>query len=149
MKEKTSKLAARIGATGLIALLAIFSGCETDDLLGVNPTVRALEGDWTCDEDSELLKKSTLDVYAVYLSPDADNKNGVLIDNFYGLGFGVSAKATVSLTSITLPVQELLGGFTVSGSGTISNNNSQIEWSYTVDDGSGIIDHVTAVYTKD
>ena len=67
--------------------------CEVaDDLLG-NETVAKLEGEWSCDETSEIFK-STLEVYTVTISPDPDNVNGVIIDNFYNVG--ISVKANVS-----------------------------------------------------
>jgi hypothetical protein len=120
--------------------------CETvDTLTGGAATVAKLEGDWTCDEQSEIFK-ATAEVYTVTLSADADNNSGVIIDNFYGLN--ASAKANVSGMSLIIPNQNVEGGFSVSGSGTISSNFEKINLSYTVDDGSGTVDHVTAVYTK-
>jgi hypothetical protein len=122
------------------------SSCETiDTLTGGAATVAKLEGDWTCDEQSEIFK-ATSEVYTVTLSADADNPSGVIIDNFYGLNS--SAKASVSGMSLNIPTQDVEGGFSVSGSGTISSNFEKINLSYTVDDGSGTVDHVTAVYTK-
>jgi hypothetical protein len=120
--------------------------CETiDTLTGGAATVAKIEGEWTCDEQSEIFK-ATAEVYTVTISADADNTSGVIIDNFYGLN--ASAKATVSGMSLNIPSQDVEGGFSVSGSGTISSNFEKINLSYTVDDGSGTIDHVTAVYTK-
>jgi hypothetical protein len=129
----------------LVPLLFIWS-CETiDTLTGGAATVAKLEGDWTCDEQSEIFK-ATSEVYTVTLSADADNNSGVIIDNFYGLN--ASAKANVSGMSLIIPNQNVEGGFSVSGSGTISSNFEKIDLNYTVDDGSGTVDHVTAVYTK-
>jgi hypothetical protein len=120
--------------------------CETiDELTGSAATVAKLEGEWTCDEQSEIFK-ATAEVYTVTLSADADNNAGVIIDNFYGLN--ASAKANVSGMSLIIPNQDVEGGFSVSGSGTISSNFEKINLTYTVDDGSGTVDHVTAVYTK-
>jgi hypothetical protein len=120
--------------------------CETiDTLTGSAATVAKLEGDWTCDEQSEIFK-ATAETYVVTLSADASDNSAVIIDNFYGLN--ASAKANVSGMSFILPNQNVEGGFSVSGSGTISSNFEKITLSYNVDDGSGTVDHVTAVYTK-
>ncbi len=116
-----------------------------NELTGVAATVAKLEGEWSCDEQSELYK-ATSEVYSVYISPDADNEAGVIIDNFYGLQ--TDARANIAGMSLIIPNQNLEGGFTVSGSGTISDDFKQIDLTYTVDDGSGVVDHCTAVYTK-
>jgi hypothetical protein len=130
----------------LLGVLLVINSCDVaDDLLGGNPTVAKLEGDWTCDETSEIFK-STSSVYAVTISPDADNENGIIIDNFYGISAAVYA--TVSGMSLTIANQTAEGGYTISGSGIISSNYQEINWAYNVDDGSGVVDHVTAVYTK-
>jgi hypothetical protein len=129
----------------IIPLFFTYS-CETiDELTGGAATVAKLEGEWTCDEQSEIFK-ATAEVYTVTLSADADNNSGVIIDNFYGLN--ASAKANVSGMSLIIPNQNMEGGFSVSGSGTISSNFEKINLTYNVDDGSGTVDHVTAVYTK-
>ena len=137
--------------TGIVAavfaLILLTNSCEiADDIGGINTTVAKLEGEWTCDEESEFFK-STKEIYTVFISPDADNFNGIIIDGFYQLG-DVGLKATLSGKSVTIPLQTLSGGFTVTGTGIISDNLEEIDWAYNVDDGSGAIDHVTAVYTK-
>jgi hypothetical protein len=120
--------------------------CETiDTLTGGAATVSKLEGSWAVEEQSEIYK-STAQNYEVTISADADDESGVIIDNFYGVS--ASVKATVSAMSISIPNQDAEGGFSVSGSGTISSNFEKINLTYNVDDGSGVIDHVTAVYTK-
>jgi len=128
-----------------IPLLLNYS-CETiDELTGSSATVAKIEGEWTCDEQSEVFK-ATAEIYVVTISADADNESGVIIDNFYGLN--ASARANVSGISLIIPNQDVEGGFSVSGSGTISSNFETINLTYNVDDGSGTIDHATAVYTK-
>ncbi|HEX2395824.1 MAG TPA: hypothetical protein VHI78_10780 [Bacteroidales bacterium] len=127
--------------------LAFAAGsCEVaDDIVG-NEDVAALEGEWSVDETSEVFDKSTLSVYAVTVSADPDNLNGVIIDNFYNVG--ISIKATVSGNSLIIPNQNAEDGYTVYGSGTISGNSSEINMSYTVNDGSAQDDNCTAVFTK-
>lgn len=129
----------------MVPLLITYSCEAIDELTGSAATVAKLEGDWTCDEESEIFK-ATSEVYTVTLSADADNASGIIIDNFYGLN--ASANANVTGMSLIIPNQNVEGGFSVSGSGTISSNFKEINLSYTVDDGSGTLDHATAVYTK-
>jgi hypothetical protein len=132
--------------SGLLSLIILAGSCEiAEDLVGGNATVAKLEGEWTCDEDSEIYK-STTSVYSVAISPDPDNDNGVIIDNFYGISAAVYA--SVSGMSLIVSNQTVSGGYEISGSGIISSGYDVINWNYTVDDGSGVIDHVTAVYTK-
>jgi len=66
----------------IITSLLPVNSCEVaNDLLG-NETVAELEGVWNVEETSEIFK-STLETYSVSISPDPDNINGVIIDNFY------------------------------------------------------------------
>jgi len=131
---------------GLLCLMTVINSCEiADELAGVNATVVKLEGEWTCDENSEIYK-STSSVYSVTISPDPNNDNGVIIDNFYGVNAAVYA--SVSGMSLVISNQTAEGGYEISGSGIISSGYNEINWTYNVDDGSGVIDHVTAIYTK-
>ncbi|HJZ39761.1 MAG TPA: hypothetical protein VJ203_05295 [Bacteroidales bacterium] len=131
----------------LFVLILLINSCEiAEDIGGINATVAKLEGEWTCDEESEFFK-ATKEIYTVYISPDADNYDGIIIDGFYNLG-DLGLKATLSGKTVTIPLQTLSGDFTVTGSGIISSNLEEIEWAYNVDDGSGVIDHVTALYSK-
>jgi hypothetical protein len=146
MKRYLQSTARKLFLLAFIIPFLFTYSCETiDTLTGSAATVAKLEGDWTCDETSEIFKATT-EVYTVTLSADADNDAGVIIDNFYGLN--ASAKAKVSGMSFIIPNQNVEGGFSVSGSGAISSNFEKITLSYEVDDGSGTVDHVTAVYTK-
>ncbi len=130
----------------MLGVLLVMNSCDVaDDLLGGNPAVAKLEGEWTCDETSEIFK-STSSVYAVTISADPDNDNGIIIDNFYGINAAVYA--TISGMSLNIESQTAEGGYTISGSGIIASNYQEINWTYIVDDGSGVVDHVTAVYTK-
>ena len=84
----------------------------------------------------------------VYISPDADNDNGILIDYFYNLG-AVGVKAEVNGNTITISEQVLQGGYVIlSGTGLISSNKNMINWEYKVNIGGSAIDDVTAVYTR-
>lgn len=133
----------------LVMAISIFAtGCEDifNDIVNGDSREK-LAGSWLCDE-SEGYLKSVAETYIVeiYLHPDDSSK--VLIFNFLNLDPDISAEANLSGNRLILPVQILEGGFTVSGSGLISKNSTQIDWEYSVDDGSGEDFDVTAVYTK-
>jgi len=134
-------------ALGLAVLLFLAHSCElAEDLAGTD--AGRLEGDWLCEEESELFKATKgIFHYEVSILQDEDVSNRIIIFNFYQLGPYVAAEATVSGLNITLN-PDVEGDFTVNGSGTISSNYKRIDWNYTVDDGSGVLDHVTAVYTR-
>lgn len=132
-------------------LLMVTNSCELADDLAGNATISKIEGDWNCEEDSEYFKKSTettKSTYTVYISPDADNDNGILIDGFYNLG-DVGVKAEVYGKTITIPKQTVEGGYEIlSGTGLISGNYNEITWEYHVNIGGSAVDDVTAVYTR-
>lgn len=120
--------------------------CElTDGFSDVD--VSKLEGEWLCEEQSEFYKSTSIAYYNVYISLDADADDRIIIDNFYQLG-DVGVRAIVTGFDIYITSQILEGGFTVSGSGKISDRGERIDWNYTVDDGSHVPDHVTAIYTR-
>jgi len=130
-------------------LLAFTVSCEELlNNLGSDEDVRErIEGQWSCDETSEIFK-STAEKFSVYISPHPDDSTKVLIDNFYELGYDVSAVATVSGRNLYISTQTVGDGYTILGSGTISANYNEINWNYSVEDGSGETDNVTATYTK-
>jgi hypothetical protein len=143
--KKINRLRMFSGFSALFVFVMFFNSCNLADDVGGNATVAKIEGEWSCDEQSEYFK-STAETFSVYISEDPGNSSGVIIDNFYGINAG--AKATIAGLSLIISNQTLEGDFEVSGSGTISANYREINLTYTVDDGSGVIDHVTAVYTK-
>ena len=133
----------------LLALIVLTSLYSCEDVLNDLTTAeiaQKLEGNWECNETSSLYK-STEDIYYVYISPSNADTNRIDISNFYGLGSGVDATATISDYSISIPTQTLEGGFEIKGSGTIASNLKTISLKYYVDDGSGEVDEVEALYT--
>ena len=130
----------------LVMLVTLLNSCEeTQDLIG-NITVQKLVGDWDCYEDVAR-KKSTMESYTVQIAADPENASGILIYNIYGLGDEVYAIANVTGSTITIN-DNVAGGFQISGTGIIASDYKEINWTYSVDDGSGVDDNFTAVYTK-
>lgn len=147
MKSTQSHLR-KLRFAGILLILG-FLAYSCEDLPGPDTgDVRDnLVDTWKVTEVSSPLK-SVQGAYWVEIEKHPDKQNVILIYFFHGLGDDVYAEASLSGTTLTLGLQDLPGGWTVQGSGEIQKNWNEINWSYTADDGSGIIDQVTAVYTR-
>jgi hypothetical protein len=129
-----------------VGLFFLVNSCEVgNDLIG-NALVQKIEGTWSCIEDVAR-KKSTLETYEVEIASDPENASGILVYNIYGLGEEIYAKADVGDMTITIN-DNVPGGFQISGTGIIDNNYKVINWSFSVNDGSGVSENFTAVYSK-
>jgi hypothetical protein len=129
----------------LIFVLIIFVFYSCEEINNKDESIASrLEGQWKCEENSSIFK-SALDFYTVIIQIHPIDSNKVLIQNFYLLGNTVDVEATINGMTLTLPYQNTGDGYTVQGSGTIASNFDQINWSYSVDDGSGVPDEVEAV----
>ena len=132
----------------LVVLILLVTGCE--DLLtefGIDDPRERITGSWICDENEGYLK-SVQETYPVEIFLDPGDSTKVLVFNFFNLDPDISAEAIISGSRLTLPGQTLEGGFIISGSGVIAKGDTEINWNYSVNDGSGKIYEITAVYTK-
>jgi hypothetical protein len=133
---------------GILLVLAILAySCE--DLVGpgTGDDIDKLVDTWKVTEESSPLK-SGQGAYWVEIEKHPDHQHMIRIYFFHGLGDDVYAEASLNRSTLTLESQVLQGGWTVQGSGEIQTGWNEIHWSYTADDGSGVIDQVTAVYTR-
>lgn len=134
----------------MIVGVLMFVSCE-EELTGDVNTAEALEGEWVVDENSDVAGNTS---YRAYIDIYSDDSSSVLISNFYQLGYDTGEViGDISGNRIELrPNQEIdYYGSTytvVNGTGTISDDYQSIDWQYDIDDGSGTVDNVTAVYTK-
>ena len=133
---------------GILVMLA-FLAYSCEDLLGpdTGDDRDSLVDTWKVIEESSPLK-SEQGAYWVEIEKHPDKQDMVLIYFFHGLGNDVYAEASLSGSTLTLGSQVLQGGWTIQGSGEIQKNWNEINWTYTADDGSSVIDQVTAVYTR-
>jgi len=132
-------------------ILAVFAlltySCE--DLLGpdTGDDRDKLVDTWKVVDESEPLKSGQVN-YWVEIEKDPDQQQMIRIYSFNYLGDDIYALASLSGSTLTLAQQDLPGGWTVQGSGEIQKSWNEIHWTYTVDDGSGMLEKVTAVYTR-
>jgi hypothetical protein len=110
---------------------------------GGGDVIDALEDNWRVEEESQIFSKSS---YIVEIERHPTDSTRIYVDNFYNVD--ATVQAVVTNRNISIPDQVMEGGYRVYGSGTVSVNNQSISWQYTVDDGSGQLDNVTAVYTR-
>jgi len=134
----------------LIITTLFLSACEEEPTGGVD-IAGAIEGQWNAEEDSEVEGTSS---YTVYIDIHSDDSSSVSISNFYQLGYDSNPViGDISGSRIELRPNQVVDYYGVSytiesGTGTITDDYKNIDWQYKVDDGSGVIDNVTAVYTK-
>ena len=129
----------------LLATLALFAaGCEQllpdpddGDIIGI------LEDSWRVEEESQVFGNTR---YIVEIERHPLDSSRIYVDNFYNVD--AAAEVTVSGRNLSITDQVMDGGYRVYGSGTLSGDNESISWQYTVDDGSGQLDNITAVYTR-
>ncbi len=104
---------------------------------------------WKCNEQSQNFKGNAKSYYTVEIFAHETDSSKIWIDNFYNLGYGKKAKAVVNSNyTIDLPTQ-MIDGFEIHGHGNISSNLKTISWQYITNDGNGLIDSVTATYTRE
>lgn len=123
--------------------LIILPSCNSDDDCITTATRDNYLGIWQCDE----IQNSQPTTFQVEILKHPTDNSRVLIDNFNQLGAGIQVEAIIDNTSISLDPSILVYGNTVSGSGFICSLKT-IEFQYTVDDGGGQPENITATYTK-
>lgn len=130
----------------LAVLILLFISCE--DLLNALGDSRSRLLDYWIVDESLPAYKSGEEIYHVEISEHPTDSTRILISNFFNVGANAMAEAVLSGKTLSLSSQTISGGFTVTGSGTIHSDWNSINWSYTVDDGSGVPETYTAVYTR-
>lgn len=130
------------------SLISLFYSCEALSDIETGTSAERIEGTWAVDENSSIFDSKSAEAgYNVYVSVNPDDSTQVYISDFYQLGRNTEVLANVNGNSIIISKQ-VVDGFEIVGSGSIASNFETINMAYDVDDGSGEIDEVTAVYTK-
>ncbi len=127
-----------------IASLLLTTACEE---LFPDPDggdiISALEDNWRVEEESQVFGKTN---YIVEIERQPSDSSRIYVDNFYNVD--ATAGVFVNNRSLSIPDQVLDGGYRVYGTGTVSRDTESISWQYSIDDGSGEPDNVTAIYTR-
>jgi len=127
----------------VVAVLMLVPGCEKDDDTINSDITRAnYIGVWTCQENSTQYGNS---VYEVQLVENKSNTNEVFIVNFFNLGNGQSAIATIKGGDLLLP-QQSLSTFSIFGDGILIGKKT-LDMQYFVNNGTQE-DLVSATYSK-
>ena len=148
MKRMNPCLIKSLTVRTLTAAFLVLLCISCEDLMSILSDPRGkLIDTWNVNETSPGIKSDD-EVYRVVIAEHPTDSSRILISNFYNVGENTMAEAILADMSLNLPVQTLPGGFTVSGSGDIQTDWNSINWSYSVDDGSGIPETFTAVYTR-
>ncbi|MFA5782430.1 MAG: hypothetical protein WC868_09195 [Bacteroidales bacterium] len=132
----------------LFTLASIFFSCNPDD---TNDTPQPPEdtrdkfvGSWLCNENSSQFGQ--INPFYVTITLNPSNSSQIYLANFYQLGSSQKVYGVVTNNYVDIPAQTV-SGKSVRGSGTITSNNTKINWNYYVNDGADI-DTCTAVFTK-
>jgi hypothetical protein len=139
----------RIIKTTLAALAASICISSCEDLIDTgssgDPRDKLVDT-WKVEENPGPFK-SVLEIYWVEIAKHPFDSTRIRIYNFYNVD--AEAVAILDGNDLILPEQELKGGFTVNGTGTVQGSKAnEIIWTYFVDDGSGEVQSVQAVYTR-
>ena len=126
------------------ALISILYSCNPNDNNSTSSDPRDnYTGNWNCSEVSHLNGSSA---FTVTISLNPNNSSQIYLANFYHLGTNQKVYGIVANTNVTIP-QQTVNSIKISGSGTLTNNNTKINWNYYANDGADI-DTCTAVYSK-
>lgn len=133
----------------VVMFLVMLASCKPDE--NADNAVTSLRSKivdyWSVDEQSQIYK-SLKSKYSAEIIKHSTDSSKVKIDNFYNLGFGKMVEATVSDNYSIFIASQSVDGFLISGSGIIDHGLKKIYFSYIVDDQGGLIDTVTAVYSR-
>ncbi len=134
----------------LLTSFFAFVACEKESL--ETDTRDKLIGNWNVVESEAgnplpIAVRQMNDAYIVSISKSAVYQSDVQIKNFFQLGQDFEVTAEIDQDNIQI-TQTTINDVTVKGSGTISKNKKQIEWSYWVDMGDGEEIEYKATYTK-
>lgn len=116
-----------IGTTVFLASCA-----DEDDPSGTGDNRDKYLGSWVCNESIQGGPSST---YSITITKDVTSSNQVKAEGFYGLGAGVFTFIFIDGNNMTIQNQSV-SGYTLSGSGTYSNNTFSVNFSS--DDGQAV-----------
>ncbi len=132
--------------TLLVISILLLSSCELDDFSVDSDDERDnIVDTWRCEETSQLYGESN--PYLSDISKESRDSVTIFINNFYQLGFDQEIYATLANRNIQIPLQTV-DGHKIEGEGFVNTSYTSIRFEYTVDEGSGTLDDVTALYSR-
>lgn len=137
-----------------IALLVLFLISSCEEARNDPELAASLEGEWKVEEMSSQYKSRFQgEVYYVEISMSPEDSTILYIANFYNVNPDAQVVANLEGTRLNLMADQQITRFqstyTVKGgTGEIATDYQSISWEYKVDDGSGMVDDVTAIYTR-
>ncbi|OFX24786.1 MAG: hypothetical protein A2033_03920 [Bacteroidetes bacterium GWA2_31_9] len=135
----------------VVFISTLIYSCKPDEPIEPEPEDPRdkITGTWTCKETSEDFGATT---FTVSLRNHSSDNSKIWIDNIYNLSTSESTRsvyAILSDMSLSIPSQTVVNDAQIiTGNGSISSNYKTINFSYTANDGSGDLDHITAIFTK-
>ena len=128
-----------------LLLIACISSCEPEDDIDTGDLRDKFTGTWRFTE-TPVVKSPDAISFTVTINYDPDNSSQVLLRNFAQLGGQYAPYGIVTSNRITIPSQEVIPGFIVSGKGSLTGSNS-MDWEYTTIAG-GDMESFTAVASR-
>ena len=105
--------------------------------------IKEISREWTCNMDEAGFN---VDFTAV-IAPDPINDTKILISNFHKIGTNLSASVIVRKDlSLEIP-EQVINNQVFKGSGIISDDYTEITWSYTIEDDNNDVSQVTGKYS--
>ena len=131
--------------SAIILFPSIFISCidEPAQPASEQEIIKEISREWTCNMDEE---GYPVDFTAV-ISPDTINETKILISNFHKIGKNLTVAVIVRKDlSLEIP-EQVVNNQVFKGSGIISDDYTQITWSYSIEDDSGDVTQVTGTYS--
>lgn len=125
----------------LVLLVPFFQSCQ-DDITDLDDPRDAVAKLWRVTDNTPTGSLG----YDVTISKDAVETTRVLFTNFHNLGTTDKLYATLAGSILTIPSQQLDDMYTIEGSGTVSTDLKNINFSYSVQEGADPANDYTAVF---
>ena len=105
--------------------------------------INEISREWTCNMDEVGFPVN----FSVVIASDPIDDTKILISNFHKIGTNLSASVIVR-KDLTLEIPEqVINNQVFKGSGIISDDYTEITWSYTIEDDNGDVNQVTGKYS--
>ncbi len=105
--------------------------------------IKEISREWTCNMDEEGFP---VDFTAV-ISPDPVNNTQIKISNFHKIGNDLTVSVIVNRDLSLFIPEQVVNNQVFNGSGIISDDYTEISWSYTIENDNGEYTQVTGKYS--